>query len=109
MKIHIPLPIGTAAANRLARTAISIINTADPNLTPAFNNDLDVEEYIKFFKWTDDEQISTSLKITRDDDMITVEVLGHHIEKILSVILNNVAAGILPAKTYCNDLKEYNV
>lgn len=106
MKIHIPLPLGLAAACRITDTVIKIVNTADKNLTPNFTGGPDVEEYIKFFKWSDAGQIATYLKMTHDTDMITIDVLGHHIERILTVILNNVAAGILPAKTYCNDLEK---
>ena len=107
MKIHVPLPPGLAAANRLTKTVVAIINTADKNLTPNFTGDLDVEEYMKFFKWTDDEQLSTYIKMTHDPDMITIDVLGHHIERILTVVLNNVTTGILPVKTYCNDLDDH--
>lgn len=83
MQIIIPLPLGVAASSRLTQTVVSVINTADPNLTPNFKGKSYVEEYQKFFRWTDKEQMSTYIKMDYQDDYICVDVLGHHLEKIL--------------------------
>ena len=106
MHISIPLPLGKVARDMLIKTAVTIINTADRNLQPNFNTVHQDQDYIKIFKWTETEQMSTCMRLAINDDNIVLEILGHHLETVLAIMLNNVQSGILPKQTNCYDLSE---